>query len=159
MSKVEVGKIYEGKVTGITKFGAFVSIEGTTGMVHISEIANTYVSEIKDHVTEGQTVRVKVLSVAEDGKISLSMKKAEDNAAKPQQKKPGAQKPQQPRQRPPQRPVYNGSDAPADWEQPKKATTESFEDMLSSFKQKSEEKIGDLKRITENKRRSPSRKK
>ena len=52
--QLEVGKIYEGKVTGITKFGAFVELEkGTTGMVHISEIANTYVSEIKDHITEG----------------------------------------------------------------------------------------------------------
>ena len=75
--QLEVGKIYEGKVTGITKFGAFVELEkGTTGMVHISEIANTYVSEIKDHITEGQTVKVKVLSLGEGGKISLSIKKA-----------------------------------------------------------------------------------
>jgi S1 RNA binding domain protein len=75
--QLEVGKIYEGKVTGITKFGAFVELEkGTTGMVHISEIANTYVSEIKDHITEGETVKVKVLSLGEGGKISLSIKKA-----------------------------------------------------------------------------------
>ncbi len=74
---LEVGEIYEGKVTGITKFGAFVSFEGgQTGMVHISEIAPTFVSEIKDFVSEGQTVRVKVLSVSEEGKISLSIKKA-----------------------------------------------------------------------------------
>ena len=75
--QLEVGKIYEGKVTGITKFGAFVELEkGTTGMVHISEIANTYVSEIKDHITEGETVKVKVLALGENGKISLSIKKA-----------------------------------------------------------------------------------
>ena len=60
--QLDVGKIYEGKVTGITKFGAFVEIEpGTTGMVHISEVANTFVSEIKDHLTEGQSVKVRYL--------------------------------------------------------------------------------------------------
>lgn len=75
--QLEVGKIYEGKVTGIREFGAFVELEkGTTGMVHISEVANTYVSQIKDFLEEGQTVKVKVLSLGEDGKISLSIKKA-----------------------------------------------------------------------------------
>lgn len=78
--QLEVGKIYEGKVTGITKFGAFVELEpGTTGMVHISEVANTFVNEIKDHLTEGQQVKVKVLNITEEGKISLSIKKAVDN--------------------------------------------------------------------------------
>ena len=67
--QLEVGKIYEGKVTGITKFGAFVELEpGTTGMVHISEVANTFVNEIKDHLTEGQQVKVKVLNITEEGK-------------------------------------------------------------------------------------------
>ena len=71
--QLEVGKIYEGKVTGITKFGAFVELDkDTTGMVHISEVANTFVNEIKDHLTEGQTVKVKVLNLGDDGKISLS---------------------------------------------------------------------------------------
>lgn len=75
--QLEVGKIYEGKVTGITKFGAFVELDkDTTGMVHISEVANTFVSEIKDFLQEGQTVKVKVLSLGEDNKISLSIKKA-----------------------------------------------------------------------------------
>ena len=60
---LEVGEIYEGKVTGITKFGAFISFEeGQTGMVHISEIAPTFVNEIRDFVSEGQTVKVKRLS-------------------------------------------------------------------------------------------------
>ena len=75
--QLEVGAILEGKITGITKFGAFVELgEGKTGMVHISEVAPTFVKEITDFVSEGQTVKVKVLSVGEDGKISLSMKKA-----------------------------------------------------------------------------------
>ena len=77
----EVGAILEGKITGITKFGAFVELgEGKTGMVHISEVAPTFVKEITDFVSEGQTVKVKVLSVGEDGKISLSMKKAMETA-------------------------------------------------------------------------------
>ena len=65
--QVEVGAVLEGKVTGITKFGAFVDLgEGKTGMVHISEVASTYVKEIRDFITEGQTVKVKVLTVGED---------------------------------------------------------------------------------------------
>jgi predicted RNA-binding protein with RPS1 domain len=78
----DTGKIYEGKVTGITNFGAFVELEpGTTGMVHISEVANSYVSEIRDFLTVGQSVKVKVLSVGTDGKISLSIKKAAENVS------------------------------------------------------------------------------
>ena len=144
--QVEIGKIYEGKITGITKFGAFVEIEsGVTGMVHISEIANTYVNEIKDHVQEGQVVKVKVLSV-EDKKISLSIKKAVDNP--PQNNKGG--------QRPPRNNHNNGRNV---WE-PKKPVPQSemsFEDMLAKFKQNSEEKQCDLKRIIDNKRKSGRR--
>lgn len=75
--QLEVGAIVEGKVTGITKFGAFVELPGgKTGMVHISEVAPTYVKEIRDYVSENQMVKVKILAVGEDGKVSLSMKKA-----------------------------------------------------------------------------------
>ena len=85
--QLEVGAILEGKVTGITKFGAFVELpDKVTGMVHISEVAATFVKEIRDFVTEGQTVKVKVLSVGEDGKISLSIKKAQ--APAPRQSAP-----------------------------------------------------------------------
>lgn len=74
--QLEVGMVLEGKVTGITKFGAFIELPGgKTGMVHISEVAPTFVKEIRDFVTENQTVKVKVLSISEDGKVSLSMKK------------------------------------------------------------------------------------
>ena len=89
--QLEVGEIYEGKVTGITKFGAFVSFEGgRTGMVHISEVAPVFVNEIKDFVTEGQVVKVKVLSISEEGKVSLSIKKAlpEDQQRKPAPRRP-----------------------------------------------------------------------
>ena len=74
--QLEVGSILEGKVTGITKFGAFVELPGgKTGMVHISEVASTYVKEIKDFLTENQTVKVKVISISEEGKVALSIKK------------------------------------------------------------------------------------
>lgn len=73
-----VGEIFEGKITGITKFGAFVSLpDGKNGLVHISEIANTYVNDVHEHVSEGQTVKVKVIGINEAGKINLSIKKAE----------------------------------------------------------------------------------
>ena len=72
-----VGSILEGKVTGITKFGAFVSLgENKSGLVHISEIANTYVNDIHEHLQEGQTVKVKVLAIDENGRINLSIKRA-----------------------------------------------------------------------------------
>ena len=70
--QLEVGAVLEGKVTGITKFGAFVELPGgKTGMVHISEIAPTFVKEIRDYVTENQMVKVKILSISEEGKVSL----------------------------------------------------------------------------------------
>lgn len=72
----QVGSIVEGKVTTITKFGAFVALEGgRSGLVHISEIANTFVGDVHDFLEEGQTVKVLVLST-ENGKINLSIKKA-----------------------------------------------------------------------------------
>ena len=87
---IEVGAILEGKVSGITKFGAFIDLpESKTGMVHISEVAPTFITEITDYVKVGETVKVKVLAV-NDGKISLSMKQA---LPKEQQKRPQKQKP------------------------------------------------------------------
>ena len=72
--ELAVGTIVEGKVTGITKFGAFVSLGGgKSGMVHISEIAHTYVNDINDHLAIGQEVRAKIIAM-ENGKINLSIK-------------------------------------------------------------------------------------
>ena len=150
--QLDVGKIYEGKVTGITKFGAFVELEpGTTGMVHISEVANTFVNEIKDHLTEGQSVKVKVLAVSEEGKISLSIKKAVDNPP-PRKEFNGGKKPFS----------GNGGKRQESAKQQEKAplTPEAaFEDMLNKFKQNSEERMSDIKKNVDNKRRSQSRRK
>jgi len=82
--QIEVGAILEGKVTGITKFSAFVELPSNkTGMVHISEIAPVFVNDIHDFVKEDQIVKVKVLSISEDGKIALSMKKAVEAPPRP----------------------------------------------------------------------------
>ena len=75
--ELTVGAILEGKVKSITNFGAFISLpEGKTGMVHISEVANAYVSDIRQHLTEGQDVKVMVIGL-ENGKINLSIKRLE----------------------------------------------------------------------------------
>ncbi len=80
----EVGAVLEGKVTSITKFGAFVALEGgRSGLVHISEIANTYVNDVHDFLQEGQTVKVKLLAI-KDGKLDLSIKKALPAPERPQ---------------------------------------------------------------------------
>lgn len=134
--QLEVGSILEGKVTGITKFGAFVELpDKMTGMVHISEVASTFVKEIRDFVTEGQTVKVKVMSIGEDGKISLSIKKAQAPA---------------PRQSAPRRPAFNGRPGDYEW-QSSTPRSESFEDMMNRFKMTSDEKISDLKRSLDSK--------
>ena len=87
--QIDIGSVHEGTVTGLTKFGAFVKLEnGASGMVHISEVSNEYVSEISDHLAEGDKVKVKVIEINEKGKISLSIKKA-----LPQQEKPKPSKP------------------------------------------------------------------
>ena len=86
-----VGSIVEGKVTGITKFGAFVSLpEGKSGLVHISEIAYSYVNDVKDHLKEGQEVKVKVIGIDENGRINLSIKKAMDPPPRPPPVMPAA---------------------------------------------------------------------
>lgn len=90
---LEVGEVFEGKVTGITKFGAFVAMpDGKNGLVHISEIANTYVNDINEFVKEGQVVKVRVIGIGDGGKVNLSIKQAEVQA--------------QPR---PQRPRFNNN--------------------------------------------------
>lgn len=75
-----IGNIYEGKVVNITNFGAFVDINGETGLVHISEVSNKYIKDIRDYLKDKLDVRVKVLSIDDSGKISLSLKQAEGNS-------------------------------------------------------------------------------
>ena len=129
--QLEVGSIVEGKVTDFTQFGAFVDLgEGKKGLVHISEIATEYVKEISDHLTVGQTVKVKVLSIGNDGKISLSIKKANEE------------------KRPSPKPRLNNTRQANVWQGNKSSGggSSSFEDMMAKFKQVSDEKMSDLKR-------------
>ena len=76
--ELSVGAIMDGKVTGITKFGAFVALpEGKSGLVHISEIAYSYVNEVSDHLHEGQEVKVKIIGIDQSNRINLSIKQVE----------------------------------------------------------------------------------
>ncbi|MCI6958264.1 MAG: S1 RNA-binding domain-containing protein [Oscillospiraceae bacterium] len=144
--QLEVGAILEGKITGVKKFGAFVALPGgKTGMVHISEVSNSFIEDLSTVLSEGQEVKVKVLNIAEDGKIALSIKRT--LPPEPRQNRGGAHGGQRGGQR-------GRSDAPRVW-QPKAAAPQgemSFEDMMAKFKSQSEEKISDLKRVTENRR-------
>lgn len=80
--ELAVGSIVTGKVTTITKFGAFVALpDGKSGLVHISEVAATFVNDVHDFLTEGQEVQVKILSVTPEGKINLSIKQTQPRAA------------------------------------------------------------------------------
>ncbi len=156
--QVEVGTVVVGKVTGLTNFGAFVSLpDGSTGMVHISEVANTYVKEIRDHLSENQEVKVKILGVSPEGKISLSIKQAEPPAAPAQhhgqhQQQGGSQRPGQRPQQRRQPNVWQGN------KQTQSTGSDSFEDMMAKFKQVSDEKISTLKRSNDSRySASPSR--
>ena len=152
--QLEVGAILEGKITGVKKFGAFVALpEGKTGMVHISEVSNSFIEDLSTVLTEGQTIKVKVLNIAEDGKIALSIKRT--LPPEPRQPRQGGPRQGGPRQGGPRPQRGRGNDAPRVW-QPKSAAQpqgeQSFEDMMARFKTQSEEKISDLKRVTENRR-------
>jgi len=145
---LEIGSVVEGKVTGITKFGAFVELpDGKTGMVHISEVAATYVKEITDFVSPNQVVRVKIIAVTPEGKINLSMKRVDENPDR-------SAAPRRPRQaRKPYSPAPRhtgpGSDAAF-----RRSEPQSFEEMMSRFKQASDDKMSDLKRNFDSKRGS-----
>lgn len=146
--QIEVGSVVEGKVTGIAAFGAFVELEsGKTGLVHISEIASEYVSDIKQHLKEGQKVKVKVIGM-DKGKISLSIKQVE-GAAKKEDRRPPRQKRQERRSQSGQN---NGPKQPPEEFEFVRRREMSFDDMLQKFKQDSDEKFQDLKRSNEGKR-------
>ena len=82
---VEVGQIVEGRITGITRFGAFMEIsQGVTGLIHISEVADSFVKDVNDFLKENDIVKAKVISISTDGKISLSLRKAKETI-KPKQ--------------------------------------------------------------------------
>lgn len=88
---IEVGSILEGVVTGITNFGAFVELPGgVTGLVHISEVADAYVKDVRDYLKDQDKVKVKVISVDPKGKIGLSIKQANPTVRRPERKVPQA---------------------------------------------------------------------
>lgn len=153
--QVNIGDIVEGKVTGLTNFGAFVKLStGEVGMVHISEVASSYVKDIKEFLAEGQDVKVKVLSVNEAGKISLSIKQAEPKPAETREKKDfkgdkGFDKRQSKPRRGNNPPVWQGS---RQEEKP-----QSFEDMMAKFKQTSDERQAGIKKPAESRRGGGSR--
>ena len=152
--QLAVGMTVEGKVTGITSFGTFVELPtGQTGMVHISEVAPTFVLEIRDFVSEGQTVKVKILNIGDNNKISLSMKQAEGAQAPKKGGAPRSGQHRAPRRRPEPQQHRPGT---YEW-QPRRMESASFEDMMSHFKQTSDEKISDLRRTVEGKHGSYSR--
>ena len=141
---IEVGNKLQGKVTGITKFGAFVELaEGSTGLVNISEVADKYVKDINDHLKVGDVVEVMVINVEKDGKIGLSIKKAID--------------------RPVRSDKGNRSDSRGDHSgRPRhgsgrsndnqRAPKENFESKMARFLKDSEDRLSSLKRNTESKR-------
>ena len=89
-----VGTLLEGKVKSITKFGAFILLpENRTGMVHIPEVSNSYVSDIHDHLHEGDSVRVRIIGIDDAGKISLSIKRAQEQERRPSRPRSEAPKP------------------------------------------------------------------
>ena len=130
---VTIGAVLEGKVTGIMKFGAFVSLPGgKSGLVHISEIAYTYVNQVSDHLQVGQEVKVKVIGIDEAGRINLSIKKAMDP---PQQ---------QDRRRSAPPPAPRAGD--------RRSTPPSFEDKLKQFMQDSDSRMSGVRQYSENKK-------
>ena len=130
--ELTVGAVFDGKVTGITKFGAFVSLpEKRTGMVHISEVAHTYVSDISEHLKEGQEVKVKVIGIDESGRVNLSIKQTEAPPAKTAA----------PKREAPRKPAPVKVEAPL-----------TFEDKLKQFMQDSESRMSDLKQSSEKRR-------
>lgn len=136
---LEVGAIVEGEVSGITNFGAFVQLpEGKVGLIHISEVSNVYVKDVREFLKEHDKVKVKVLSIDERGKIGLSIKQLTPPPA-PQPK--------------PQRPQVENRERRGPRPQAARvAPTLSFEDKLSKFLKDSDDRMLDLKRNTESKR-------
>lgn len=117
---IAVGKIVEGTVTGITNFGAFVQLpEGKSGLVHISEISHDYVEKVSDYLKRNEKVKVKVLSISNDNKISLSIRQAKPKSNKPVE---------------------------IDWNSPDdKQKSMSFEDKLNSYLKDSSEKLNQMR--------------
>lgn len=143
----EVGSVLEGKVTGITKFGAFVSLpENRSGLVHISEIAYSYVNDVHDHLSEGQAVTVKVIGIDENNRINLSIKQATPPPARPE-RRPGP-RPAGGTQSSGERPAFSSGrrspSQPFQTEAIQQKGPASFEDQLKQFMASSDSKLSEL---------------
>ena len=137
-----VGAIFDGKVKTITNFGAFIALpENKTGMVHISEVANTFVSDIRQHLTEGQDVKVVVIGT-ENGKINLSIKRLEAK----QETRPVRGR----------APVPRPASAPTPPPQPKSAD-QLFEEKLKQFMSESDSKISSIRRYSDHRTKNRRR--
>ena len=144
--QLTVGEIVEGKITAVKDYGVFVDLgEGKSGMVHISEIAQSYVSDIREFVKEGDLVKLKIMNIADDGKISLSIKRAMEQKEAPRSER------REKSQYTPKAPAI--VDSSYVWTA-KKSDSDSFEDMMSKFKATSDEKFSDLKRKNPDAKRS-----
>ena len=142
--ELAVGTIVSGKVTTITKFGAFVSLgDNKSGLVHISEVAAAFVSDVHDFLTEGQEVQVKILAISPEGKINLSIKQALPAAQEPKR----AYRPQNAPQRNVQRSAPSAAPAA-----PAAPVETSFEDKLKQFMTMSDSKMSELNRNRDGKR-------
>ena len=146
----------EGKVKSLSKFGAFITLpDGSTGMVHISEIAHAYVNDIRDHLTEGQDVKVMIIS-RENGKTNLSIKRTLPAPSKPQFSRPqsrsfnGAQRSAGPSAERSSAPRQAGASA----SQPQQ---KSFDDMLKQFMTESSSKMSSIKQYSEHKTKTRRR--
>lgn len=142
--ELTVGAILEGKVKSITNFGAFITLpENKTGLVHISEVANTYVSDIRAHLTEGQDVKVVVLGV-EAGKVNLSIKRLEQRPAQ--------------ENRAPRREGAARSARPAPTPPPALKTADQlFEEKLKQFMSESDSKISSIRQYSDHRTKSRRR--
>ena len=122
--ELEIGSICDGKVTAITKYGAFIALpEGKTGMVPISEVAHSDVNDLSEHLTEGQELSVKVIGIDKEGKVSLSIKKTKERAKT--------------------REAFSASNSKQSVQ--REAAPPSFEDKLKQFMSDSESRMSDLK--------------
>lgn len=152
--ELTVGAVLEGKVKSITNFGAFIALpENKTGMVHISEVANAYVSDIRQHLTEGQSVKVMVIGM-DGGKINLSIKRLEpkpqrENAPRGDFRSPGAPRREGTPNRAPGR-------APVQPPAPKTAD-QLFEEKLKAFMSESDSKISSIRQYSDHRTKSRRR--
>lgn len=150
--ELTVGTVLEGKVRSITNFGAFITLpENKTGMVHISEIANTYVSDIHQHLTEGQSVKVMVIGT-DNGKINLSIKRLEPKApqgAAPRSGRPGGMR---------TAPAGQGRPRTAPTPPPAPKTADQlFEEKLKQFMSESDSKISSIREYSDHRTKSRRR--